>query len=90
MDQSGYEVGKTVTGTIKEINSDGKSFVIQEEKSGKLRFFTVTEKAYFRADKAVFDGKTKIGWSDLKVGQRVRVAYKEGWANEVKVLKAKS
>ena len=69
-----YAVTRSVTGILEELNEQGKTLQIVDEKSGQSLTFALGEKTKLRADKKVL-GKTKISWSDLETGHRVRVKF---------------
>ncbi|MFQ5739767.1 MAG: hypothetical protein ACE5JX_12210 [Acidobacteriota bacterium] len=85
-----YAVTTTVTGTLRQLNDEGKTFLVVDEKTGRSWNFALGEKTKFKGNKKVL-GKKQISWSDLQVGHRVKVKFHEFNKEvvEIKVLKPK-
>ncbi len=67
-----YTVTASFTGQLQKIDRHAGAFLMVIEKTGEKIVFEVGERTRYRADKKVL-GKKKISWSELAVGQRIRV-----------------
>ena len=67
-----YKVTASFKGQLQQIDREAGAFLMVVEKTEDKIVFEVGERTRYRADKKVL-GKKKISWSELAVGQRIRV-----------------
>ncbi len=70
-----HTVTYSLKGQLQQIDRNAGAFLMVDEKSEQQIIFHVGERTRYRADKKVL-GKKKISWSELAVGQRIRVKAK--------------
>ncbi len=70
-----YTVTYSFKGQLQQIDRGAGAFLMVDDKSEQKIVFHVGEKTRYRADKKAL-GKKKISWSELAVGQRIRVKAK--------------
>ena len=97
-DRNSFSAPTSLTGVVTQIDQAEYALAVTDESSGKQWVFKIEKGTRLRADKGVFEGK-KINWSQLQVGQRIRVTFhtraQAGTANlgqnvvEIKVRKPK-
>jgi hypothetical protein len=81
-----FEVTKSFTGTIVEIQPDTRAMVV-EEKDGKRTGFKVDDHTAFKADKKTeLEGRKKLKLEDFEKGQPVTVTFR---ASDNKVLEVR-
>lgn len=84
--ESPVSITKTAKLIVKEIPELGK-LVLEDERTGQLHNVKLNETVALKArSKRQFDGRKKLGFNDLEVGQRLKITYRADSGEILKIL----